>query len=80
MLSLLLKESLRNAAAEFEYQQTKNLDHVIKGSLHDYLLAIDEMEELVDNGETLNEAFGNMFDGKLLKFLTPVFNKYKECK
>jgi hypothetical protein len=80
MLDRTLKEMLRNAAAEFEFQQTKKFDHIVAGSLDGYLGAIDEMEELMENGESAVEAFNGTFDGSLRKSLLPVMKKYGGLK
>jgi hypothetical protein len=79
MINRTLKESLRNAVAEFDNIQSKKDSYVnSRKVLNNYLAAIDEMDELTDNGETLEEAFNGTFmpNRELYKFLTPYFKKY----
>lgn len=77
MINRTLRVALESHAAEYDLQQSKKEGYRNNGALHGYLAAINEMDELIECGETLEEAFNASFDEKLRKFLLPAFNKYK---
>jgi hypothetical protein len=80
MINRILKEGLRNAAAEFDRLESMKAGYLNNGALNDYLSAIDEFEETANYEDNLTEAFNGTFasSGKLYKFLLPVFRKYGE--
>ena len=73
-----LKESLRNHAAEFDRLQSRKTKYENSGALNDYLSAIDEMETLLANGETVDEAFSGTFasNKELCEFLKRAIRKF----
>ena len=80
MINPTLRSALQNAAAEYDRLQSLKPNYRNNRALNGYLSAIDEIDELIDCGETLESAFNATFQstGDLYKFLLPFFKKYAE--
>ena len=79
MINLVLRESLRAHAAEYDrlnfgktYKEQRRLTTNLE--------LIDEMFEMMDNGLELQEAFNSCFGGDLAKYLMRAINKYGDVK
>ena len=79
MINPTLRSALQNAAAEYDRLESAKPGYRNNRALNRYLDAIDDLDEMIDCGETLEGAFNATFqsDVKLYKFLLPFLESMK---